>query len=500
MGIRAVYGDKTLPVITGILSSEDAKRRRRIVRRRLGLYRDDASLLMATELARIFPNRSQRGRLERFAFLSTAMSLFKRVVNEVAGPVYARPPTRRFNTPQAQAAFEAWAREARWNERMDLACRMTVATNDPGLLFRYSERVGAIIDVLTGDRYDVIPDPDAPARPLGIAYDKLVSIGGETETRHVVWDDEETFELAQNMTVVFGVPRSTRETGHPGVLPFVPIHMRERTDAYFDTSSGSDLEAGQGAISTTAAMAFRQLQLGGHSQYGVNGDPAGFPRGQTLDGENPVMAGEGNTLTVVSPPQPPDGHLRVIETIAMMVAANYGVSRDRMNAKGGEADMVALLERREEMIRIFADVERRAFQIAKVISQSHVDPDKRIPDDAEIVEIDFAEISHKVERIRLLDIWEREIKIGIRSAEDCVRADNPEILTDEQARAEIVRNLESRAWMVDMLKRLNLRDGGGVGEPGQTPETNGAMGPMVRDGDMSRDVAAEASHGAAVTK
>jgi len=495
VGVRDVMMQDPVEMAKLALGAPAEQARRWAARRRVQLYRDNVEAVLRQELDKIISDAARRKRIQAFAWMGCAQSVFKRVINEVAGPVYSMPPLRKVEPEQE--AFDALSRECRLDAKMDMACRLVHATNVVALYFRYVERLGLVLDVLTPDQFTLIKDPDDPNRDIALIYDKPTVVNGQVELHHVYWDDTEAFELGPQKQIVpmrgpeGMVSHLSVGSGHPGIFPFVLVRLREPVGGQDDHTTGCDLEAAQSAIGFLTAMALRNLKVQGHAQPGIQGDPSTFPKDQVLDPENPIFAGEGNTLVSLHQPVPIDGYLKTIEQVALSVAANYGVNRDRLNQKTTtDADMVGLLERREQAIRLFTEVEARAFEVLRAVSQQHRDPALRLSDDA-TMRIDFAEISHKVERLKLLDIWERELKLGLRSVWDMVRQDNPEIRTDEEAQDEILRNTESFAWLVDLMRKLNIRNDANLSQPGQDARRNGEMGPRVRDGGMSRDDAAE---------
>lgn len=496
MGVRSVIGNPA-EVIWEAINAPGETIRRHLSRRRMRFYRDDTAEVFRAELQRIVNDAERRKRIAQFAWMGSALSFYKRVINEIAGPPYAIAPTRRIDG-NGQAPFDLVARECRYDRRAAYACKVAHAGNTAFTMFRYVPRLGVVKDVITADAVTVIPDPDDPTRMLGFAYDKPVMVGGRREMHRVFWDDEEAFELNERGTIVpiqdnTGARsfRLTKDNGHPGILPVVDIHVYERSGEFWDMTTGSDLEAAQGALQFISTSALRLIHTQGHTQVGVSGDPGNFPRGQTLDQENPIFAGDGNTLTPIVNQTSTSGHMAMADHIALATGANYGVNRDRMNQKiTGEQDMVGLLERRQEAITIFAEVERREFDVVSVVSRQHKDPTKRIPEGATMTGCDFAELSHKVDRMALLGIWREEIKLNLRNELDCIREDNPEIRSEEDAFEEIRRNAKIRARVVELMRELNISGEANQDEPGQSPEANGAMGSAVRDGEMTKDEAA----------
>lgn len=504
MGLRAL-GINPVEAAIRALDDPDERRRRRIAQRRRAMYENNVAATFQADLTAIVNDTRRRALIGAFAAMSSAINLFRRMVREVAGPAYAPPPTR--TVKGGEDAMRGAEREARLNAKMGTAAHICAAAGSSFVYDYYVERLGIVRSAMWPGQVTVISDPDDPTREIAVIYDRVVTgPDGNKVCYHVYWDDEEAFQLDEQNhrrplrdkdgKYALAIDKSN---GHPGILPIVGIHAEERTDSYWPSNPSGDLDAGQSAIQFALGMALRVIKTQGHTQLGVDGNLETFPKNQVLDSENPFISGQGNTSKVLHNPTDPSNFLKVIETVSLAVAANHGVNRDRLNQTSGAnpADMAGLLERRRGTIEIFTEAELRTFEVLKVVSQQHKDPTRRFRPDAEL-KPDFAEISHKVDRDKLLDIWEHEIEMGLRSLWDCVREDNPEITTDEDAKTFVERNFESWVWLVDMKTRRGISSNNNVMQPGNTPEENGENGVAVREGELDRDdAAAEAKQGRA---
>ncbi len=488
--------------------SEILRRRTALEARRL--YEDDTETVLEGDLHRFVSDRTRRERLAQFSFMSACVNLFKRTVDDTTRPIYAVAPTRRTDPPEAEAAVKALYDEARINQRHETALAYADAQGACWVGYRYVPRLRAVVcDVTPIDCLTVIPDADDPLRDGAVILDVPVTVSGSgrpMQVRHrLYWDDEECFRLDENGNVTPIVDmngnrtvRLTAENGHPGFIPGLMVHRHERAGRYWNATAGRDRVAAQKALGFLVASALRLVKTQGHTATALNGDPANFPKGQTLDAEVPLEAGEGNTLSVLHNPTDPNHFLRVAEYITLGTGANYGLNRSLLNAMvQTDADMVALLERRKSVTRLATWLEQSAFRILSAVSKTHDDQAKRIPDGVTL-SVDFAEhLSAKADRAAQLDIWEREVKKGIRSIYDIVRADNPEISSDAEAQDEIKRNIDSYSWLVGELRSRNISLDAQTDQPGQTAASNGAMGPAVRDGRMTKDEASERAKGRA---
>lgn len=498
MGISSVLGVDPVKLFWDTICSSSDRLRRERAAQRMRLYRDESAGALRAQFQRIFRHYDRRVRAESFLSLSTCLALFKRIVNEVSAPVYNPPPTRLLRRASDQVVWERISDAVRLNKRMDLLTRVATAQGAAALMWRTSDRLGPILDIVGSHMWTVIPDPEDATRELGYAYAKWVTIDGTARLHWVCWDDELAFELNERGQVT-GMPL-TKATGHPGFIPAVTVHMLERTgsDYWEATSSGGDLEAAHDALGYIVTMTLRGHHTQGHQQPGLSGDPATFPRGQVLDGENILIAGEGNTLTNLWNAWDPASNLKTAEFIIRNVAANYGVDLERLNAKvGAQASGLALLERRAETLETMYETEVRSFRMVEPLSRASVDPELRLAEGAELEDVAYPDLSAKTDRKAQLDVRLQERKMGYRSVVKDKLEDNPELKGNRaKAWAEIERDMDDEARYIELRRAKGIDTNASATEPGQSQEQNGANGPAVRDGKKTGDqAAAEAKQG-----
>lgn len=487
-GLESALKRNPLEVALEFVKDGGEQERRQGAKRRVDLYCDNFEYLIKREIRRIFRAPEVHARLDPFIKMAAGHNLFKRVVDEISRPVYSTAPVRRLEPPGEQARFAELAAECRLNETMSLASHLTNACNAVGIMFRLTERHGLVADVLTPNMMTVVPDPDRPSKELALIYDIPVKVAGRREIAHVFWDDDVTFTFTKSGTVLSD-PRPHGYTAKP----FVVIHRKERWGEYWDSTTGGDLEAAQMSVSILTALVLKLHKSQGHKQIVLSGDIMGVPKDQTLDEENAIVLPDGSQIQTLDLVANATHYTDTINMITEKVAANYGISRDRLNqSSAGSADEAGLLERRADTIRVFSRAEQDVFGIMKMVSQAH--PGGGISEDATL-KVDFAEISDRQDKRALLDIWDKMRSMGLRNVLDDIKALNPEVVTDEDAEKELETNLQIQSKWVERIRSLNMSKDASSDEPGQSPEENGAMGPKVRDGKMSRDEAAKRSTG-----
>lgn len=498
MGVREILGVNPVEIVNDLISTSSNTKgaeRRRLSRQRVDMFYDKGGEVLRERMASLFQARAdnRKERVAQFATFSSSLSIFRRVVNELATPVYNPPPLRVVVGEDGttvdevgNAAYFDICKAARLNQRMDIACRMMGACNDVILGPKYSTGLKRlVVDVITPAISEVITHPDDPSEMIGFLYQKQAMRPGE-HANWVFWDDSEAFEVGKNGQIVRVLSRDE----HPGFLPFMAIHATERVGSFWDENTGNDLVNAQMTAGLALAHALRLHHTQGHTLIAIAGDPANFPKEQMLDPEVPFYAGEGNTVTAINSPTDPGPHLRTIEMVTMAVAANNGLSRERMNASGPPTDQAAMYERRYETVQVMAEAEQRLFAlVAKVMGAAlPLAPGARLA-------VDFPDVSAKGDRKTQLEVRKMERHQGIRSVLDDVLEDNPELGADRTAaKAYAESRMEEEAWYIEKRRALGISGEATSATPGQPQEQNGAMGPAVRDGHMTKDEAAAQAH------
>lgn len=488
------------------VASAKEQARRAEACKRVKLYRDDFAQLIAYRFSTIFKSAVYK-RIEPLIPLLGGTSFLKRVSNETGRPLYARAPMRRVvikhdrpvdaepNGPDpavraAQEAYAALCKEMQLDACMDTAARLITACGAVFLCVRYVESLGRLhLDVVTPDMLSVIPHPEAPTVPLAIAY--VTKWLNDQPFEHVVWDDKRYFSVAKG--ALLGEP-----TDHDfGVIPWVDIHLPGRTNEYWQPTINADLVSQDEQSKLFDLVGVKKIKTQSHLQVSYIGDSAGFVKGQVLDEES-VLHAEGGAINVLNFESDPSKVLAAKLAAESAVAANHGLSRDRLNQTTTAAsDDAGLQERVAELASVFVPAEVRLFGIVRVISREHDTWKGAIPDDANLL-VDLGQLHNRVDRKTQLDIRREETSRGLRSRVDDVLEDNPEYAGDrEQAMQHLREKAAEEAVVVEQQRALNAPADADAEKTGQDPAANGAMGSKVRDGEMTKDeAAAQAETGA----
>jgi hypothetical protein len=509
MGLEILGGDPVEAVLDVVTSREETLRRHEM-RVRTRLYRDDYQGVLREHVASIFQSQAVRSRLEPFIPLVGGSSFLKRVADEVARPLYARAPIRRvmageltvegigeigteddikFELPKPSPEQQTWnalAGELQVNAKHDLLARLLTPCPDMFELVRYVKDVGICLDVLTPDMTSVITHPEDPTRPLAIAYDSSWDHRGRV-TQYIVWDDKRWFKVSATGKGEMIGPAVPHDFG---LIPIVDVHRRARWGCFWDTSSGSDLVSTSLFSMLMDLIMVRKLKTQSHIQLAYSGEVDNLVKDQVSDEESILIVGGTGSLQPINLESNPSALLAAQMSVETRTAANHGISRERMNQKTGEAgEDVGLKERVAELAQVMTDAEQRLFKVVQAVSREH--PQHKLNPSAKLY-LDLGQLHNRVDRKTQLDVRSEEKSQGIRSAVDDVLEDNPEFGGDRRvAFAYLNEKAREQAIVIARQRALNMPKDATQGESGQDAANNGAMGPKVRDGEMTKEQAAE---------
>lgn len=480
---------------------EERQRRQKAFERRL-MYQDRGDAMVRVLIDKLFDDPGVKERVNRFVPLARSESIFKFFTDEIARTAYMLPPRRRIEPADAEQEkrWKAIEIELQLNARMDMAARMALACNSAFLYTRYVERLDKLmVDVITPDRVTVIPDPEDQLSAVAIIYDKPVwnAATGAYEVWRVYWDDMINFQFdaTGNLTPFQAGGNPKPQEHNLGRMPFVAIHATPRSGNYWDYTTGDDLAEAQRACSLLQILSLRKLKAKGFRQLAVEGNVAGFPKGQTFDEEIIVMVPEGASLQDIGTDADAENYMALQERIKLGIAASRNVNRRRLNAEG-QVDEQGLAEQRAGVLKFMAPAEVEEFEVIKLVSREK--PSLALSPDLKMYP-DFGNVPLRVDRKAVLEIRDIERKAGLRTVIDDIIEDNP-AYSVEEAEAELEDNIETQSQWVEKIRALNMSQKADAAEPGQSPEENGRMGPKVRDKEMTADEAADQAKGGDTTE
>lgn len=492
MGLQDLYPNtEPAKLVQDVVGSQKDRVRRMQMAERVRLYRDDYQQILCGRLAQIFREPQVYLRIEALVSLVGGTSFLKRVCDELGRPLYAQTPQRRIvdaegkDDPVSQAAWIKAARSMALDVQLDLMARLVTCCNTVFGLVRYLDDLGLVLEVMTPNQVSVVPHPMVATRAAAISYVTKTDAQGRA-TQSVVWDDRQWFTVDGDGKQLGAV------TPHPfGCIPILEVHRGRRWGEYWDVTTGEDLVAQTKSSMLYDLIVLKKIKAQSHRQLTFSGDTAGFSKDQVSDEESVLMTNGMGKLDVLNLESDPTKVLAARESGETVCAANYGISRDRLNQKVTQVgDDVALRERVEELAQIMAKAEREVFQIGRAVLGISAPPEDRVAEDAKIL-VDLGDLSDRVDRMTQLQTRREAKSQGIRSAVDDVLDDNPEFGGDRDLGMKFIdQKLSEQALVIMRMRALNIPENANIKEPGQMPETNGRMGPAVRDGIMTRDQAA----------
>lgn len=487
MGIREAYGADPGRVLREAMVSGPEVARKQTYKKRVDLYNDNFAPYMFDRVTEIFDTPEVRDLLHPLIEMSGCNSILKRVCDEIGRPVYSRPPRRTVVSKNDgdQEAYATAIREMDLDGKMDYVARVLTGTNHVFLFLRVA-REKLVLDVLTPDMLTLFFDPSDRLSVLGFGYKKMVwdRDRRQAATHFILWDEKEWIELNEA-----GIELSGGKPHKLGRVPLVEIHRRARVGAYWDTTTGTDLVSAQEQVTLLNALALKLHKAQGEKQLMVVGE-AEIAGDQTLDGQGILQFPPGSQVELLDFTNPPTHYLETKREVEATVAANYGVSKARLNHESNTVESdAALAERTAEIVAVMKRAELDLFELAKaVIASDH--PKLKLSEDAKL-RIDFAPASVRVDRKQLLEIRDLEKKQGLRNTLDDILEDNPEVATDDEAMALMAQNFKIEALRQAQYAAVNLNMQADGQNPSQPAQANGAMGPAVRDKMMSKDAAAD---------
>ncbi len=481
MGLRELYPAWRPPHLVHVaFNSAEEKKRRADAAQRMNLYRDNAEPVVRNEMVRLFRNREQQARMTVYARYGCANALYKRTVDDVAGPVYSTSPVRTVVDNQKETdRYRLLANECELDANFDLCTKFMTGLNVGFMLWRIDPELGLLCDVIGPDNATIIPHPRDVKRIAGFAYsvERFVAVNGDVKRERIICavDDKETFQINAN-----GALLAQPESHTWGFIPVVAMHKNQRSGEIIDATTGNDLLYACLGLGLSGANMQRLLTTRGHRQLTASAEIKGLNDNMPLDPETVMVTPVGTQAQVLDTAFDPEGFIKADEHRTKTTAANWGFSLDRINQKSQVADEAGLMERRAALIRMAGKAEQEAFKIIRTLSASHPNPEMRMDESTELkLEVDFPEVARRMDRKTQLEIRDMERRDGSRNRLDGIKEDHPEIRTDDEAWNEFLRNkwIESIAVVIDRALEMPAN-----GTPGQDPARNGAMGPAARDG------------------
>jgi len=320
--------------------------------------------------------------------------------------------------------------------------------------------------------------PNDNTRPVGwlIKLNLRSFRGRDTRAASwVLWTDHEWIHCDSEMTPI----QETAKIHELGECPWVPIMRSPVRAGFWPGDEGEDLTAAQVAIWVTEVFNLKEAKSA-TKQTILSGDLAGVARGQAADSEVPSQLAEGVSVNTVDMSMDLSMFRDTADHVLERVANNYGMSlalvrhQGVQSADAREMMRIPLRELRREQHPTFRIAERNiARRMATVFSKDMFD----VEFSSDGWKIDFGEAQTPLTPTEELVLFEKERAAGLDNTVSFLMRRNPD-LTEDDARNQILANIEAETWRVGQMKQL-MAISGSMGaqtptdEPPSDPNTEG---------------------------
>jgi len=445
--------------------------RRQAIRDRLDLYRDNAERAVHSVIDRIYTTPQMCDTLKPYVAVALEQNVSRRIVNEVAS-LYDRPALRILADRDAE--FHAEEKRVSLHFVHQEAHRLTNLCNEVLIWqFKGVDDKNAL-RIITPDAFDAIPDPRNRLVPAGYLFDAVPHDGwmadqAKSLPNFELWDDEFRYLINAYGKIVDENGRPGQPMPHGlGRIPGVLFHRREPTTCILDASYGEDIKSAHLGVALLNVMIMRLSKSQGENQPVLQGNLAFLASGQVMDGERPLLLPPEVVASMLSMKTDPDHYLAVKKDKIASVGASYGLDYQMfMQDLGSESGSGKSYQvRREKLTELRTEQRMRAAaHEALVVELMGFSPDG--------MRIDFSEQAIPQDAAEEVSLLDEKMRKGLDSPVAYLMRKDPD-LDRERAVMLLKSNLADFAALVQWVRALNVPSGGDGGDPGQSPQQNGA--------------------------
>lgn len=459
------------------------KTRRDEMGERVRLYRDDATKDIVRLIESIWTRPDLREQLCKYLGVNatkdnhqptaSSQNISARIVDTVAN-LYDKPAARTLTKNQDK--FKLDEARLRLHEITQDYHRLLWLCNDV-LVWQFDGVDGKTkLRVVTPDIFDAVPNPGDVTVMAGVLLEvprvtMLDPNKAGTLPRWELWDDTYRYLInAKGQLVDEQGNPATKPTAHDlGRIPGVLLHRREPSDRCLDPRAGRDIGAAHRAVVLLNILLLRLAKTQGDKQPVLQGNLASVSKGQTADGENPLVLPPDVTLEMLNTVTDPQHLLKTKREVLTGTGGRYGISYEQLTAEdnaqtAGTAKLY--LARREKLLELRTEQGRRALvNEAEVITLIGYDPIGMKVDHQE-----QALPQDPTEKIALIDL---RMRLGMDSPVRALMREDPDLTRDE-AVTLMKQNIADWAAMIKDIRALNIPLSATVANPGNNPQINGS--------------------------
>ena len=425
-------------------------------------------------------NRARRKQIES-AGLTKFNNFIARVAQEKA-TVYSEPARRTVANPEENVRYQDFVDLIGMDETMRELDRRLAFHEDALLWYRVRQRPDGsrepVLDVVSPASFWAVSHPNDRTMLVAIILDQRQPLAKPEEPAYRVWTHDQTFQMNGKCQVF----ESTIESWTLGVMPGVLCSTRKpgAKSTLLAQCPSADLLSAQKAI-RLQDIGLSKESISANKQGYVSGDTSAAVMGQQADSDNDIIVPEGVTVTTVDRGVDPQIYRDNGDYIADSAAANHGlppsVLHQRDATSGAEIELrrIPIRELRKQRIPIMRRIEHA---IARVISLVNSARDATVIDaegkasqviiEGDLMElsfsmqgwsIDFGEVQQVMAAAEEDAVFSERRQLGLTNTLDEIKRRNPDLRSDEEARALLQRNIDIETERVRMMKELMAMNG-----------------------------------------
>lgn len=461
-------------------SAEQVRRKR--MAQRVRLYRDDSEQDIGAAIDMVFETKSVREERRKMIAVASEQNITRLIIDQIAS-LYDRPARRALAAAGEVERFRVAEKRVALHEIMQEAHRLTVLCNEV-MIWQYEGLDGKRLRVVTPDMFTAIASPQDHCAMAGVLIDAspLTILDGEAKKRlphFELWDDKFRYLInaAGHLVTLDGEPAAVPIEHGLDRIPAVLLHRREPTERLMEDRHGRDITSAHLGCAVLQVMIMRLSKSQGERQPILQGNLANVLRGQTMNGEGPIILPPEVTASILDTQTNPDHYLAVKRDKLASVAASYGMSYEFLtNGDDGSGASGRSYEvRREKLTELRLEQRRRAVvheaQVVELMGFA-----------AEGMRVDYQEQAIPQDAAEKIALLKDKMHLGLDSPVDYLMREDPD-LDRAAAIKRIDSNLGDWSRLVRKVRALNMPADADAANPGNTPQQNGA----IRTGDANAD-------------
>ncbi len=489
----------TYGVGSGVGFNNPHRARRAACARRLRLYRNEHVVDVNAAIDQIYDTDEYKATLRRFVPFALETNVSQRIVNEVAS-LYDLPAVRILRDERQRDRFAAEVERTHLDDMMYEAQHLTMLCGET-LLWQFTGADKRTkLRVVTADLFDAIPTPGDELAEAGLLIDAAPTtiFQGEAKLKlphWEVWDD--TYRYLIN-----GQGHLVRRDGFPvnapiahglGRIPGVLFHFREPTVSILDASATADIESAHLGVALLEVMIMRLSKAQGEQQPVLSGPLAGLVKGQSMNGEKPLVLPPEVVASMLNMVTDPEHYLKVKKAKLTGVGLTWGMSYEDVMREQAPTSGREFEARRRKLTELRNQQRRRGKRNERATASL-------MGFDAKGMRTDYQEQAVPQDATEKVSLYEQKAKLGLDSPIAYLQREDPDL-----SRAEVVdllkRNLAEYGAYITWVRALNLPTDANANNPGQSAEQNGALGgrPAQPPSDGAASSQTAATDGATAT-